>query len=317
MTRAATGKTGRIAILGATSHIAKGLIFHLGQDGNYDLRLFARSPERSDEFLNTIGLGSRYKTKKFGEFGKESYGTVINCVGIGDPGKLSTAGSSIFEITGSFDTLALDYLKRSPTTLYINFSSGAVYGTDFASPVDDRSRTTFDVNPIDPAAWYGIAKLHSEARHRAMRDHRIVDLRIFGYFSRFIDLDAKYLMSEIVTCILQRKEFVTSPEDIIRDYIDPEDLAVLVKLCIVKRDLNDAFDVCSLHSVRKFEILEKCSRLYRLKYTVKATRNIFSATGNKSNYYSTNGKVRTIGFVPRHTSLETCCQESKLIVDSR
>jgi len=311
------GKGEPVAILGATSHIAKGLIYRLGQDGNHDLFLYARSPERADAFLNTIGLGRRFKAKPFEEFAKGTHGAVINCVGIGDPGKLSDAGSSILEITETFDTLVLDYLTRNPDTLYINFSSGAVYGTDFASPADDRSRATFAVNPTDPSAYYGIAKLHSEARHRTMKDHRIVDLRIFGYFSRFIDLDAKYLMSEIVTCILRGKEFVTGPEDIVRDYIDPEDLAALVKLCIAKRDLNDAFDVCSLHPARKFEILEKCSRLYRLKYTVKATRNIFSATGNKSNYYSTNGKVRTIGFVPRHTSLETCCQESKLIVDSR
>ena len=90
---------------------------------------------------------------------------------------LSNAGSSIFKITKTFDTLALDHLKRSPDTLYINFSSGAVYGTDFASPVDDRSQAIFDINPMDPAAYYGIAKLHSEAMRRAMKDFRIVDLR--------------------------------------------------------------------------------------------------------------------------------------------
>ncbi len=308
MTRT-TGKRERIAILGATSHIAKGLIYHLGQDGKYDLCLFERSAHRPDAFLNTIGLGSRFKAKPIEEFGKESYGTVINCVGIGDPGKLSNAGSSIFELTETFDTLALDHLKRSPDTLFINFSSGAVYGTDFTSPVDVRSQATFDINPIDPSAFYGIAKLHSEARHRAMRDLHIVDLRVFGYFSRFIDLESKYLMSEIVSCILHGKEFVTDSEDIVRDFIHPEDLASLVKLCIAKRDLNDAFDVCSLQPVKKVEILEKFSSSYDLKYSMGGNSNFPVAAGRRINYYSTNNLVRNFGYTPRFKSLDSVSQE--------
>lgn len=315
MTRT-TGKRERIAILGATSHIAKGLMYHLGQDGNYDLCPFARSPQRADEFLSTIGLGSRFKAKSIEEFGKESYGAVINCVGIGDPGKLSNAGSSIFEITETFDTLALDHLKRNPDTLFINFSSGAVYGTDFTSPVDARSQATFDINPMDPSAYYGIAKLHSEARHRAMKDHRIVDLRIFGYFSRFIDLDAKYMMSETVSCLLHKNEFVTNPEDIIRDFIHPEDLASLVKLCIAKRDLNDAFDVCSLQPVGKFEIINKFSSLYGLKHTIEKGHDSVSVTGRKVNYYSRNGRIRSVGFSPRFTSIDCLIQESTAILDA-
>lgn len=306
----------RIAILGATSHIAKGLIYHLGQDGNYDLCLFARSPQRANEFLNAVGLGSRFKAKPFEEFGKESYGAVINCVGIGDPGKLSNAGSSIFKITETFDTLVLDHLKRSPDTLYINFSSGAVYGTDFASPADDRSQATFDINPLDPAAYYGIAKLHSEAKHRAMKDLRIIDLRVFGYFSRFIDLKAKYLMNEVVSCILHSREFVTGPEDIVRDYIHPEDLASLVKLCIEKRELNDAFDVSSVHPVRKFEILEKFSFLYGLRYMIEERHDTASATGRKANYYSRNSRIRAARFSPRFTSMDCLIQESTAILES-
>ncbi len=315
MTRT-TGKGERIAVLGATSHIAKGLIYHLGQDGKYDLRPFARSSERADEFLNAVGLGSRFKAKPFEEFGIESYGAVINCVGIGDPDKLSNAGSSIFRITETFDTLALDHLKRNPDTLYINFSSGAVYGTDFAFPADDLRQATFDINPIDPAAYYGIAKLHSEARHRAMKDFRIVDLRIYSYFSRFIDLDAKYMMSEVISCIRLNKEFVTGPDDIVRDYIHPEDLATLVKLCIEKCDLNDAFDVSSLLPVRKFEILEKFSSLHGLRHTINRSHCSPSVTGRKTNYYSTSCRIRTIGFSPCFTSMDCLIGESMAILES-
>lgn len=307
-------KPERIAVLGATSHIAKGLIHRFGQDGHLDLRLFARSPERADEFLNAVGLGGRLKTRPFEEFGEGSYDTIINCVGFGDPGKLSNAGSSIFSITDRFDTLALDYLKRSPRTLYINFSSGAVYGTDFSSPVDARSRAIFVVNRMDPAAYYGIAKLHSEARHRAMKDFHIIDLRIFSYFSRFIDLDAKFMMSEVISCIKSKREFVTNPEDIVRDFIHPEDLVSLVKLCIARRDLNDAFDVCSLQPVGKFGILEKFSSLYGLRHTIEEGHGSVSVTGRKANYYSTNGRIQAIGFSPRFTSMDCLIRESAEIL---
>jgi len=307
----------KIAILGATGHIAKGLIFNLGNSGGYDLRLFARSPERVSAFLAAIGMGDRFQAKYYDEFDRGSYDAIINCIGIGDPGKLKDAASSIFQITETFDNLVLGHLERHPESIYINISSGAVYGTDFSSPADENSRAVIDINSMDPAAYYGIAKLHSEAKHRAMKDFRIVDLRVFSYFSRFIDLDAKFMMSEVMSCILHGKEFVTGPDDIVRDYIHPEDLASLVKLCIAKRELNDALDVCSLRPARKFEILEKLSSLYGLKNAVKESHSELSATGKKTNYYSTNGKVRTTGFVPRYTSLETLCQETKLIMDSR
>ena len=154
------------------------------------------------------------------------------------------------------------------------------------------------------------------SKHRAMKDFRIVDLRIFGYFSRFIDLNAKYMMSEVVSCILQENEFVTNSEDIVRDFIHPEDLASLVKLCITKRDLNDAYDVCSLHPARKFEILEKFASLYGFRYAVRANHSALSATGKKSNYYSTNSRISRIGFMPRFISLESVIQETKQVLNS-
>jgi nucleoside-diphosphate-sugar epimerase len=169
---------------------------------------------------------------------------------------------------------------------------------------------------MDPSVYYGIAKLHSEARHRAMKDFRIIDLRISSYFSRFIDLNAKFLMGEVVSCILHRRKFVTDPDDIVRDYIHPDDLYSLVKLCIDKRDLNDAFDVSSLQPVRKFDIIERFSSLFGLHCTINGDDGSLSTTGKKKIYYSTNHGIKTIGFVPLFTSLDSVLQESKAIMES-
>ena len=60
---------------------------------------------------------------------------------------------------------------------------------DFSVPVDESTYSKWGINHISEADYYGIAKLNSEVKLRALKDLNIVDLRVFGYFSRFIDLE--------------------------------------------------------------------------------------------------------------------------------
>lgn len=296
----------RIALLGATSHIAKGLILGLHGSGQNELFLFARSPERVQLFLESIGAenSQRIKIKPFSELSDDSYDVVINCVGIGNPAKLAAGLLSIFTITETFDNLILEYLKEHRNSLYINFSSGAAYGTDFSAPVSGTSQARFNINSIDPSEYYSIAKINSEAKHRAMKDYNIVDLRVFGYFSRYIDLDEKFLLSEIVTCILKGKEFVTGPGNIVRDFINPQDLLGFIKACMAQDGFNDVLDVYSAKPATKFEILEHFALHHGLKYRVEAAYTAFTVTGSKDHYYSTNSKAASIGYVPRFSSID-------------
>ena len=123
-----------ISILGATGHIAKNIIFQFCKQRKYKLFLFVRSPERMQNLLKIISHDNSDKNitiKTYNKFKSGQYSVVINCVGRGDPVKLKAMGSSIFRLTERFDNLILDYLEKAPDTLYINFSSGAVYGTEF------------------------------------------------------------------------------------------------------------------------------------------------------------------------------------------
>lgn len=308
----------RIAILGATSHIAKGLIFGLhGSDGN-ELFLFARSPERVRLFLESIGAANSQliKVKPFSEFSDNDYDAVINCVGIGNPARLANELTAIFSITETFDNLVLAYLQGHQQTLYINFSSGAAYGTDFSAPVDVTSQARFNINSIDLSEYYGIAKVNSEAKHRAMKDYNIVDLRVFSFFSRFIDLNSKFLLSEIISCVRNGKELLTDSSSIIRDYVHPKDLAALVRCCINKERINAAYDVCSLKPVTKNELLDYFSSTYNLKYRVSDAYVEVTVTGKKDNYYSISRAVEGIGFIPRVTSLDTIAEVSREILGS-
>jgi len=306
-----------IAILGATGHIAKGLVDGFCKATGNRLHLFTRSPGILDDFLSSIHCGADISMDDYDAFHWHECNVIINCVGIGDPGKLKESAATIFSITETFDNLVLEYLDAHPDALYINFSSGAAYGTDFSSPADEYARAAFQINNLEKNEYYGMAKACSEAKHRAAANLNIVDLRVFGYFSRFIDLKTSYLMTEAVNCIKDKKEFVTGPDDIMRDYVHPADLFALIGHCIKKHALNEVYDVYSLKPVGKFEMLDRFAREFGLKYTVTGGRNAVNATGIKSNYYSLNRRADGLGYKPQYTSLDGLVEETRAILKDK
>ena len=283
----------KVAILGATSHIAKGLIFNYVQRPDRQLYLFARSVDRVSAFLKEISAPFGVFVAGIDQFGQNQYDVVINCIGFGNPAMLVKQPTAISSLTKQYDELIISYLERTPGALYINFSSGAVY---------------------EPFESYGIAKLHSEIRHRELANQNIVDLRVFGYFSRFIDLAAKYLLSEIIACLLKGEEFLTDQIDVSRDYAHPEDLCALIDKCIERQVLNEAIDVYSLKPVKKSEILDYFKEYYGLKVRQQERLSIVAPTGRKENYYSINKKAgELLGYLPMYSSLDCIKKETKQI----
>lgn len=303
----------KTAILGATGHIAKSLIFGLDKNVGYRLFLFARDEERLNQFVRAHCHGV-VNCLPFNQFNDTNYDVVINCIGIGDPAKLKNAGGAIFRLTETFDNMVLDYLERHPDTLYINFSSGAVYGTDFDAAVSDSSYLTLEINNIVPQNYYGISKINAEAKHRGLPQKNIVDLRVFSFFSRFIDSESKFFINEIISCLKTYEILKTGPGNIVRDYIHPEDLLNLVEKCIDKHSLNDVFDVYSLKPVTKFEVLDYFVKQHGLKYYVNDKLFVSTATGTKDCYFSNNKKAEKIGYFPRFTSLQSIIEGSKAIL---
>lgn len=304
-----------VAIVGATSHIAKGLIYNYARTRTHDLVLFARSVERVKAFMASIAHETIYPVRLLDDFFKGDYDVIINCIGIGQPARLKSAAAAIFRLTETYDNMVLDYLEKHPDAMYINFSSGAVYGKDFTVPASDETPAIINVNHLGPEDFYMIAKTNSEAKHRAYSSFNIVDLRVFAYFSRFIDLDSHYFVTELISCIKSGREFITTQDDMTRDFIHPEDLFSLVGKCIEKEKLNDVFDVYSRKPVTKFEILEFFKKEYKLQYVIKEDVKIITATGSKTNYYSNNRSAEQINFQPIHTALESIVQESKILLE--
>lgn len=299
----------RVAILGATSHVAKGLIACWAPRRDRELFLYARSPERVDAFVDQLEL-FRGEVHPFGEFGSAHYDVVVNCVGIGSPLRLKENLHEIFRLTSTHDDLVLDYLARYPQALYVSLSSGAAYGADFAAPVEEHSKARFGLNDLQAEEFYGIAKLHAEARHRALSGLNIVDVRIFGFFSRYIDLTEKFLLSEIIACVKEGRKLSTGPSEIWRDFLHPGDLAALIDCCIARGTLNAAYDAFSAQQVSKFEILRFFEETYCLRYEVDESFQPLTVTGQKDHYYPAGRKAREVGYAPLLTSLRGISVES-------
>lgn len=291
-----------IAILGATSHIAKNLIARF--DAGNELVLFGRCKMSLLDFIDSVKPASCCFVKEYYEFFKGHYDVVINCVGVANPKVQKEKPYEIFLATERFDNMVLDYLYENPKTQYINISSGAVFGSIFETPVEQFSSCTFYPNSFGCSDYYSIAKLNSEIKHRAMKGFLIVDLRIFGFFSKYIDRNSGFLLAEILNALLNNTVFKTSRLDIVRDYIAPDDLFSLIKLVIENQVDNIAFDVVSACPAKKTEILEMVNSKYGLmtEYVDILTNNV---SGQKSEYYSLNKVVQEeLGFKPMLTSLQ-------------
>jgi nucleoside-diphosphate-sugar epimerase len=285
---------------------------------DYRLFLFGRFPERIIDFIKNCSSAAKdIIVSDFTGLDKFHYDAIINCVGLGDPEKIRKVGADIFAITETYDNLVLKVLKFDPWPLYINFSSGAVYGRVFEQSAEESTPTRIDINHIGAEDYYAIAKINSEAKHRANAQWNIVDLRVFSYFSRYIDLASNLLISEIIRCVVEKKPFITSSSNIIRDYVHPSDLFSLVEKCIEKRRLNDVFDVYSLQPVSKLELLELFKKQYDLRIVIKEDTQAANATGRKDAYFSVNRRAEDIEYWPVHSSLSTIKEEAEALLNMK
>ena len=309
----------KVALLGATSHVAKNLV--AGMASKHQLSLFARSTEKVAEFLSSQGINKgTTEVLVLDSFGEQAtpLDAVINCVGFGTPEKVRSQGADIFAVTERYDNLILGYLARHPSTVYVNFSSGAVYGTDSQQPVDRNAEFRLRLDSITVADAYRIAKLGSEAKHRSWVGRSIIDLRLFSFFSRHIDVTSSYLVTEMVRAIQHGVEFVTNDVEIVRDYVHPDDLCDLVSRCVQSKGINRPFDVYSSRPCRKSEIIRAFQERFGLKVRMVEEPVKVSPTGVKSCYSSNNHEAEAaLGYVPRHSSLDSLLDEAGALLSAR
>ena len=299
----------RIAVLGATSQIARDLIISCSIDANKQLHLFARRPVEVEEWLAANDMAGRYPVDGVNELKLHEFDAIINFVGVGDPAKLGEMGSSIFDVTSHFDEMVLDYLKTHPQCRYLFLSSGAAYGSNFEQPATREIAATIRINNLSPHEWYGVAKLHAECRHRALADLPIVDIRVFNYFSRTQDINARFLITDMLRAIRDSGVLQTSSDFIVRDYLHPSDFYRLVMALLSAPPANAVVDCYSKAPIEKPALLAAMQQEFGLRYEVVASASI-NATGGKPHYYSKNRRAAEFGYEPTLSSLEGVLQEA-------
>jgi nucleoside-diphosphate-sugar epimerase len=305
----------RLAILGATSQIAKDLVQSFAANSRHDLVLFARRPEAVTQWLAGVGLVDRYAVANFSAFNADQhFDAILNFVGVGNPAQAAAMGASIFDVTLQYDELALSYIRQHPTCRYIFLSSGAAYGASFDTPVDAITRATVPINNLQPQDWYGVAKLHAECRHRSLALLPIVDIRVFNYFSSTQDMEARFLITDILRGIRDKAVLKTSSDYIVRDFLHPSDFYGLVNAILCAPAANAVVDCYSLAPIDKPTLLAGMQEQFGLQYEIMQASVSVNATGNKLHYYSLNTRAADFGYQPTLTSLEGIVKEMQMIL---
>ena len=303
----------RIAILGASSQIAKDLILAYARQGQTEVLLYVRDTQAAHRWLTQHKLA--FPVFGYADYGREPHEAVLNFVGVGDPQRAAQMGGAIFGVTQEFDDLALRELQRHPGRRYLFLSSGAAYGSSFDAPAGPATRASIAINALTPQEYYSVAKLHAECKHRALSDLAITDLRVFNYFSRSQDLNARFFITDILRAVRDNTVLRTSASPMVRDYLHPLDFHQLVQCVLSAPPGNRALDCYSAAPVEKSALLAMMARRFGLRYEVAdSAPAVVNATGAKPHYYSLNRQAAELGYHPAYSSIDGVAAESAIIL---
>ena len=105
----------KVIIIGANSHIAKGLIYNFLKDKNINLYLCTTDKNKTKFFLDKLEEKNLKNLISINGYNKpfvKNADLIINCVGVGTPKQLNGKYNLWFEVLEKFDNLCLDYIKK-------------------------------------------------------------------------------------------------------------------------------------------------------------------------------------------------------------
>ena len=187
-------------------------------------------------------------------------------------------GADILDVTTLWDARVLDSMGAK--TRYVFLSSGAVHGAE-----------------LDRVPPYTLAKLQAEMRHRQAPSRAILDLRIFGYADPSIDLSGGFFLAELARAIRDKTVFVTSSEDMVRDYAGALELRALIRDWERAGAPNGALDLYTTAPAGKHDLLRMFEARYNLQ-TQYVSEAGHSPTGAKPFYAPTDRAAADLGYRP-------------------
>ena len=147
-------------MFGANSQIASDLVYLLSSNPDYYFYLFSRNKFSGKEKKINVEF------ERYENFFSHNYDLVLNFIGAGDPLKAKSFNENFFLEVQEYDNLIIKYLNKYTDTKYVYFSSGAVYGSDFSSPVCKDTDSIVKISKNTNLNWYSLSKVFHEIQHR-------------------------------------------------------------------------------------------------------------------------------------------------------
>jgi nucleoside-diphosphate-sugar epimerase len=271
-----------ISIIGGSGQIGRALCEQFADRPDWRVTALARDP---DQLAAT--LSPNVTTKFIDDLPGNQDDILVNCIGAGDPTRIRDLGESIIPLTEQYDLAILDVVKNHPAALYVFLSSGIVHSREVEGEEN----------------WYTASKTQAEERHRQYPGLHIVDLRLFGFVSPYIDLAGRFFLSELFAATREKQEFLVGSDEMYRDFVHPEDLSNLIELCAASLPLNRGIDVYSRAPVSREAVLDRFVQEHGLRY--RAVETLDSPVSRKSeHYYSTDRWAAEIGYAPKFSAEE-------------
>ena len=304
-----------VAILGSTGQIGKSLATSLWERTDYYLNLYARDVEKLQDFVSsTHDTQERIQILPLSNFGQLSEDIVVNAIGDGSRLRQLDLGAEIFKIGHYFDDLVTEYLQKNPKALYFYLSSGAVYGFDSSWPVREEALFTYRVNGTSRTNHYPLSKIVIEAKHRCLTGLKIYDVRIFGFFSRYIDIEDGFFLSHVARAISKNEILITDANNLVRDYIGGHDLSDLILAFVHSSPENGPYDLFSRAPIAKFDLLNRLASEFSLRFEISSAKEPEVISNNLPIRPSNLTSALQAGFNPGKNSVDTVVQEIKAML---
>ena len=302
-----------IRIVGASSAIAQDFLRVSSKVGSQHVfHLYSRD----FSFLPALKINNlTIFTHKFSDLEiAEECDAVLNFVGLGSPSRVALESSRLEPLDLKVDLACMRLLELKPEATYLYMSSGASYGSNFSTPAVDANELP-EISKFDlPREMYGWIKRSAEVRHRSLPQYKIINLRIFGYASRNMDLNAGFLLSDLAKSLVTGVPARISSEITHRDFINPDFFYEVVNYCLENNLPNTSLDLVSTSPLGKHELVAALEGIFGLKVVWDETPSKSNSI-SKSNYFSQSTRLRESGVGINKSALEMVIDEFQAIAN--
>ena len=295
-------------IIGANGQIAKSIINELPK--SEFLFLLTSNKVKLLKFLKEIKKNNNYTIIE-SDYEKiifpDGISSIINCTGFGDPTFHKSKDFFLKDLGTNIDNQILNFLEKNNNLHYFFLSTGGIYDSK-KNYINARNNRKLKLN-LDNLAennYYILKKITQELLHKSLKHLNIVNLRVFGFISEFINFNSNFFLATVFKSYLSKKKFLTNERNFLRDLISVKDLIKFINI-LEKKKINDTFDIFSSKPVTKKEILKFFeNKGLSLSLNLEKIQNL-----RKPKLISNCKKAKLMGFVSNKSSIENISDIAK------